>query len=143
MNPVVKEVQAAALNGVDMRKLLPFLLLALLAAPAVSDPLHDAVEDGTVEQAQRLIERGANLNARDHEGESPLHEAAEAGRLEMVKMLVEAGARRGPRDDEGETPLHEAAEEGHLDVVRFLVLHGAPFDTLVKEGRSALLLAIV
>ena len=128
-----------------MKKIILLLSLWLLALPVLSDPLHDAVEEGTVEQARRLLESGINVNARDDDGETALHEAAEAGRLEMVILLVEAGATRGVRDVEGETPVHEAAEDGHLEVVKYLVLHGAPINiinTNDDEGRSALHLAI-
>jgi cytohesin len=128
-----------------MKKIILFMSLWLLTLPVLSDPLHDAVEEGTVEQVRRLLQSGIDINARDDDGETALHEAAEAGRLEMVRLLVEAGATRGVRDVEGETPLHEAVEDGHLEVVRYLVLHGAPVNIINSfddEGRSALHLAI-
>jgi cytohesin len=39
-----------------------------------------------------LIERGADLNARNADGRLPLHDCFELGRTEMAKALLEAGA---------------------------------------------------
>lgn len=42
--------------------------------------------------AQRLLARGADVNARDDDGVTPLHRAAQAGRVEVVAVLLANGA---------------------------------------------------
>lgn len=56
-------------------------------------PLHLAVVEGNVEEARKLIDSGADINALDPlMGNAPIHFAAQAHNLPMLKMLVENGA---------------------------------------------------
>ena len=47
---------------------------------------------GSVDIAQMLINRGANVDAFDKRNKTPLHWASEKGNTEMVRYLVEEGA---------------------------------------------------
>ena len=38
------------------------------------------------------MDRGADLNYLDHNGETPLHQASSSGAVEKVKLLVDRGA---------------------------------------------------
>jgi ankyrin repeat protein len=53
--------------------------------------LHSAVSDGDEREASSLMAAGANVNAREVEGETPLMYAAAAGRTKMVLFLLERG----------------------------------------------------
>ena len=57
-------------------------------------PLIVAVEMGSIQIAQRLLEAGADVNAHNEPkiGDTALHRAAENGTLEMVQLLLQAGA---------------------------------------------------
>ena len=57
-------------------------------------PLGMAASIGTAGVVKVLLEAGADLNARDEDGETPLHTAETAG---VVKVLLEAGADPNPR----------------------------------------------
>ncbi|MEM3964298.1 MAG: ankyrin repeat domain-containing protein [Thermofilaceae archaeon] len=87
--------------------------------------LHEAVREGDLQRVKKLLEQGANVNARSRVGWTPLHWAAEKGYLEVARLLVEKGANVNARDNDGRTPLHYAALYGYLDVVRFLLEAGA------------------
>ena len=55
--------------------------------------LHYAVDDGLLDVAKLLIERGkAPLNVLDQSGWSPLHLAAGHNNIDLLTMLVEKGA---------------------------------------------------
>jgi len=53
---------------------------------------------------QALIEAGANIEARDEDGETPLHSAARRGNHAVMQALIKAGADPAARDEDGRTP---------------------------------------
>ena len=55
-------------------------------------PLLCAVQAGRVESVRVLLAAGADVNARDADGNTAVRTAAAEGTLEMVKLLVAAGA---------------------------------------------------
>ena len=55
-------------------------------------PLLCAVQAARVESVRALLAAGADVNARDADGNTAVRTAAAEGTLEMVKLLVAAGA---------------------------------------------------
>ena len=90
-----------------------------------SEAFHKAVSDNNVELMKFLIEKGADVNNADKDGESPLHKAAVEGHTEVVKLLIDAGADVNKANEVGWTPLHKAAGYGHTEVVKLLIDAGA------------------
>ena len=93
--------------------------------PASAAPQHEAAKTGEVEEAERLIQAGADLEALDENGETPLTAAALAGQTAAVKLLVARGADMKRRNKGGFTALHAAAYEGHIQIVEFALDRGA------------------
>lgn len=88
-----------------------------------------------------LVERGADIAARDNYGETPLH--AHAGHWQgRIDVLLALGAVVDARDDRGNTPLHAAARAGNRQAVRLLLEHGGDADALDKSGLTPLALAL-
>ncbi len=85
-------------------------------------PLFDAAENGDREQATRLLEHGADPNARRDRGDQPLHWAADG---DMVRLLLAAGADLEGEDRWGRTPLDWAARDDRADAMRALLGAGA------------------
>ncbi len=104
-------------------------LMEVLRPPDVSlnvDPeLHIAAYEGDVERVKKLLEKGADPNARNVVSWTPLHVAASKNHIEIAKLLLEHGADPNIQNKNGDTPLHVAAREGYVDVVELLLKHGA------------------
>uniref|UniRef100_A0A673H6X5 Serine/threonine-protein phosphatase 6 regulatory ankyrin repeat subunit C-like n=1 Tax=Sinocyclocheilus rhinocerous TaxID=307959 RepID=A0A673H6X5_9TELE len=98
--------------------------------------LHHAVHSGHT--VTLLLNKGANVSARDIKDRQPIHLAAHLGHLEVVRLLVACSADVSCRDKQGFTPLHAAALGGHTEVVQYLLKHGAEIDEADGSGNSAL-----
>jgi ankyrin repeat protein len=93
---------------------------------------------------ETLLAAGADVGARDGQGQTALHHAAAAGHLEILRAVLRAGrdrARVNGRNRAGERPLHAAARAGHAEVVRDLLGAGARVRGRDGEGDTALTLA--
>lgn len=84
-----------------------------------------AAIQGNVAIAEKLIEAGADVNARE-EGITPIFWAAFKGHAEIIKLLFKKGALVNGAIDKGKiTPLMAASREGHLEAVLELIRDGA------------------
>ena len=94
----------------------------------LNNGLLDASQEGNLEQAKSLLDRGANVNAEDVYKWTPLHNAAWNGHTEVVKLLLDRGANVNAENDVKRLPLYKAARMGHTEVAKLLILNGAdPF----------------
>ena len=107
---------AAFFGHVDaMRRLLE--AGADVAATAANfmkvQPLHAAVGARSAAAVSLLLDRGANVNARQQIGYTPLMGAAAAGREDLVDMLLRHGADSALVSEDGKTAADVAREHGH------------------------------
>lgn len=120
---------------------------ALIAAHSTDGwtPLHLASFFGNRELALRLIERGAEVDARSTNAmkNTPLHAAAAGRKGELVKLLLDEGADANARQEGGWTALHAAAQNGDRDIVEMLVAHGADLKARADNNQNALDLALL
>lgn len=97
---------------------------------------------GSVSRVRALIDAGADVNVRNHKGQSALHCAAKAGFADIVALLLDHGADVDAQDRQGETPLASALRSTVKDkarlrgVVRLLVDAGANVDRADRRGRT-------
>jgi ankyrin repeat protein len=104
--------------------------------------LHD-VGNWQVELAQELLRKGADVNAKDTNGDTPLHRAANGFKCtEMAELLLKYGADVNVFDGKGRTALHIAAMRGDEDLVTLLLDYGADAHRRTREGNTALRLAV-
>jgi ankyrin repeat protein len=102
--------------------------------------LHFAV--GHVEAVQKLLEGGAEIDARAINGATPLMEAAGTGYLDSLRLLLEKGADPNAKLHDGHTVLMAAAWRGRTEVARYLLSAGADVTARDDEGRTAIDIAI-
>ena len=103
--------------------------------------LHTVAYNGHKDIVQSLLDRGADVNAKDSDGWTALHWAAYNGYEEIVKALVRAGANVDTKNNRGETALHWAAYNGFAEIVQLLLDKGAEVNATDKYGITALHLA--
>eukprot|EP00755_Sulcionema_specki_P028547 Sspe_Gene.17410::Locus_6175_Transcript_18_27_Confidence_0.321_Length_512::g.17410::m.17410 len=112
------------------------------AASADVAELFQAAAEGSGEDVERLLAGGADVGARDEEGNTALHVAAEDNpRTEVLGVLLEAGAPLNGEGKDGMTPLHWAAWKNTAEVVEYLVGRGADVRKTDANVRTALHLA--
>ncbi len=93
-----------------------------------------------IEKTRRLLERGANVNARSTNlGRTPfLIAAGYPGSVDVLTLLLEHGADLRAKDTAGLSALASAMVSADLEVVRFLVARGLdPNDVPVVAVRAA------
>ncbi|XP_049843236.1 poly [ADP-ribose] polymerase tankyrase-1-like [Schistocerca gregaria] len=94
-------------------------------------------DDGMVEEVERLLMLGANVEAKEERyGWTALHPASIDGHLGVVQCLLRYGADVGARDSEGRTPLHWAARYGQLEVLEYLLENGGDVQAKDVEGQT-------
>lgn len=112
-------------------------------------PLMMAAYKGDLQEMERLIKSGADVNARNNINNTALHFAAGAfpvqnrmyrGSPSAVAYLIAQGADVNAEDSVKNTPLIDAVMNNNLESVKILVAHGAD----VNKGlyQTALSLAV-
>lgn len=88
--------------------------------------LHQATQNGDVEQVKQLLEQGANVDHESEQGLTPLHWSALNGRSDLAELLIDHGAAINHREGyTGKlTPMAMALLMGYDDVVEFMAARG-------------------
>jgi ankyrin repeat protein len=98
--------------------------------------LHYAAANDHKEIAELLIEKGADLNAKDVGDGTPLFSAVYYGHKEIVELLLANGADVNAKGNYGKTPLDEAIKWKHPETADLLRKHGGKTgDELKAEGK--------
>ena len=100
------------------------------------------IEKGDVSGLRGMIEKGADVDAKDRRGQTGLIIASSKGDDQVVELLLKAGAEVGGTDLYGLTPLMSALANGHEQVAERLLASGADVKTRDKRLMTALAYAV-
>ena len=122
--------------------------------------MHAAAYIGDLQRVEKFIDDGANVDAKDHKGQTALHYAAKAGQIAVAKLLIANGAdvnagewtplqeaayyskgmvelllAKGANINAGKwTALHSALDAKRFDIVELLLAKGA--DANIRDGKG-------
>uniref|UniRef100_A0A0G4FH88 Uncharacterized protein n=1 Tax=Chromera velia CCMP2878 TaxID=1169474 RepID=A0A0G4FH88_9ALVE len=107
--------------------------------------LHAAIKEGNRRNAEILLDRGANVNDRNHQLRTPLfctvlpYGTAVCDHKDIAELLISRGADVNARQWVANRPvLHDAALSGSADVIELLLDNGADVHATIETGRTAL-----
>jgi hypothetical protein len=120
-----------------------FLVSTVSAGELENNLIRAAMSCDSLKSVRALVEKGANLNARDNDGRTALlwavwHWNCNA---DVARFLIEKGADVNAYDKNGKTPLMTAANLGFTEAVRLLVEKGADLNVQDEMGETALMQA--
>ena len=101
-------------------------------------PLHMAMQHNKLEDVKKLLDAGADVNAKDWKGWTLLHWAARKNTVEVAKLLIHNGADVNAKEEDGRTPLHWAAFSNASDTAKLLIEGGANIKAKDVGGRTPL-----
>lgn len=104
--------------------------------------LHAVVAKGDFENARKLVEQGADVEAKDPgTGASVLHYAVMRGNPEILQFLLGRGVDVNSRTRNGTTPLHTAVLYNRYEVAEMLLNKGADVGATSSSGATPLAIA--
>jgi len=83
-------------------------------------PLLIAAQRGDAQMVKRLLEQGADVDARNDYGTTALMFASDYGHAEIIRLLLDHGASVDLKDARGHTALMFAANKGYEEIVKIL-----------------------
>ena len=145
-NICTEEEFFSAIASGDISKInqLNFLESYLEAKTERGDtPLHCAIERGSAELVEWLLNVEANVNAAGYLNMTPLHRSAAMGHVRITKLLLKAGAFVNAKAFEDQrTPLHVASFNGQPEIVALLLAANVIVDAMTDTNYTPLNMAI-
>jgi ankyrin repeat protein len=111
-----------------------------------SPPELQKLQAGKKNACQLLLQAGAAVDAKAHEGNTPLHWAvtlrhwhpAPTVVQDICALLIAKGAEVNATNSLGETPLHLAAKYSLTNVCAFLIAKGVDVNRRDRDGQTPL-----
>lgn len=110
---------------------------------SMTELIHAAAH-GALDDVRRLVEAGAEVDARSEHGGTALHAAALGGHSEIAQLLLARGADVNAENHQGMTPFFAALSDQnggpHGDLAKWLVDAGADPDLPLRNGATPLVM---
>ena len=104
------QVQLLKAKGAIINQDLAFLTALLEVNPA---------------RVKKMVDSGADINARDSEGNTRLIYAVNGSTIEIIRILIEHGAQVNAKGEDGTTALIDAVQCNDPQIVQLLLESGA------------------
>ncbi|KAG7166873.1 Ankyrin-3-like 3 [Homarus americanus] len=119
----VQEVNRGAVGEPDGTK---------MSSNYFTETLVASIYKNKINEVQKALTKGADVNGGPLASKCPLHYATEANNIPLVKLLLHHNANLEVRSsfNEGATALFLASKAGHLDIIKLLLEAGADVNTL-------------
>jgi uncharacterized protein len=101
--------------------------------------LHGAVAAGDLPQVSQLIESGADINAKDGDGQTALLVAVQNNQIEIAKALTAAGADINVQASNKDTPWLLAGASGRTEIIEAMIPLGPDLSIRNRFGGNALI----
>ncbi|EMY33110.1 hypothetical protein D477_016605 [Arthrobacter crystallopoietes BAB-32] len=101
--------------------------------------LQLAAADNDPDRIRVLLQRGADLEARNDDGRTPLVTATKANNVQAARTLIEAGADVNAKDDIEDSAYLYAGAEGFNEILELTLDHGADLASTNRFGGTALI----
>ena len=88
--------------------------------PREDEKLFVSVSRGNIEEVEKNLREGANIDTKDSGGWTPLHIAAFYGHKEVAEILISKGANIEVKTILDETAFDIALDRGHADIAVML-----------------------
>ena len=93
---------------------------------------------GHIDMVKKFIEDGADVNAKNNDGNTALMMASWNGHIEVVRFLLKNGADVNAKNNDDNTALQTASMNGRTEIVAMLLNNGADVNMKDEEGTTAL-----
>ncbi len=117
-----------------------FFSYILLSAPMVhASALLEAVQNKNMQEAEKLILDGADVNEKGKNNMTPLIYAADMGYVDMVALLLKKGAEVNAQTEDGITAVMSYGAWVDASIIKMLLEHGANPNAQTVSGFTALM----
>lgn len=90
-----------------------------------SELIKAIIHKSPLEEIQKLIHLGADINGTFEYEMRPIHFAASADNVEVLELCLNFGCDINSKDCCGLTPVHLSTQKGHIDCLTYLISQGA------------------
>jgi ankyrin repeat protein len=105
---------------------------------ALNYNLMIAASEGYTLEIERLVQKGADVNAESDKGVTPIIFAVSNNQIRVVNLLLKYGADVNKMTSESETPLLIAVKNQNLEIAETLIRSGADIDLSDKYDATPL-----
>ena len=103
--------------------------------------IHFAAKRGSNDTIDYLLDRGMQIDKKNHYGQTPLHIACENGNVNTIEFLLQNEADINAKDKLSQTPLITAMKCNKEDAASFLIINGCKVNEVDYHSWSALFYA--
>ncbi|WP_264328502.1 ankyrin repeat domain-containing protein [Wolbachia endosymbiont (group A) of Andrena hattorfiana] len=108
------------------------------AREELDQELLDAAKVGDMSKVKDSVNRGADVNTKDRDGNTPSRNAVLKGHFGIFKYLVENGVSLEGKDHRCGPSICDASYSGNLDILKYLIGKGVDVNESDKNGWTPL-----